>query len=184
MFPGNGNPLNSTPCRFPSRRFLTPAPQGILHCVMVWPNYRFLDLSEAEKHLRRENLHNFALFAQLSALVPAAAVLLYRLAKWVASSRGSPSGGYAAVASSPVLKARRHSSRGTWASQLRRARWWLSEDVVAFGTVLGQRDRNCVLYSALMAYALTREQNGLSDSCGCRGFCCSVCCKQEKVCAV
>lgn len=108
---------------------------------MTWPNYQFLDLSKAEKQLRRQTLDKYALYAQLSALVPAVLVLLFRLAKWVIQSREKSKGAYAAVPSSPVLKTRRQSNVGSWSARLRRARWWLGEDVVAFGTVLGQRDR-------------------------------------------
>jgi hypothetical protein len=116
-----------------------------LRFAMAWPNYHFVDLSAAEKVARRQTLDKYALYAQLSALVPVAAVLLYRLAKWVVASKGSRNGNYAVVPSSPVQKVRRHSSLGTCASRSRRARWWLGEDVVAFGTVLGQRDRTCSL---------------------------------------
>lgn len=114
-----------------------------LRFAMAWLNYHFVDLSAAEKVARRQTLDKYALYAQLSALVPVAAVLLYRLAKWAVASKGSRNGNYAVVPSSPVQKVRRHSSLGTCASRSRRARWWLGEDVVAFGTVLGQRDRTC-----------------------------------------
>ncbi|GAB1317552.1 putative metalloreductase AIM14 [Madurella fahalii] len=107
---------------------------------MTW-NYHFIDLSEAEKHGRRQTLNRYALYAQLSALVPATAVLLYRLTKWAVTATESRNGDYAAVPSSPVRKVRRHSSLGTWSSRLRKARWWLGEDVVAAGMVFGQRDQ-------------------------------------------
>lgn len=106
----------------------------------MW-NYHFVDLSEAEKHARRQTLNRYALYAQLSALVPVALVLLHRLVKWVAVTRESRNGDYAAVPSSPVLKVRRHSSLGAWSSRSRRARWWLGEDVVVAGMGWGQRDR-------------------------------------------
>lgn len=112
---------------------------------MAWPNYRFVDLSQPEKQLRRRALDRYALYAQLSALLPAAAVLVFRLARRAAGSRGSRRGDYAAVPSSPVRKVRRSSGIGAWSSRLRRASWWLGEDVVVFGTLLGQRDRTCLL---------------------------------------
>lgn len=108
---------------------------------MAWPNYHFIDLSGDEKQVRRQTLGKYALYAQLSALLPIAVVLLYRFLAKRAANAGESSGEYAAVPSSPVLKERRSSSVGTWAARSRRARWWLGEDVVAAGVVLGQRDR-------------------------------------------
>ncbi|KAL1836012.1 hypothetical protein VTJ49DRAFT_5694 [Mycothermus thermophilus] len=107
---------------------------------MTWPNYHFVDLTKAEKQLRRETIQRYALYAQLSALVPIAILLLHRFVKRAASS-GRSKGDYAAVPSSPVLKQRRHSGLGSFASRTRSLRWWLGEDVVLFGTVLGQRDQ-------------------------------------------
>jgi hypothetical protein len=109
---------------------------------MAWPNYHFIDLSRPEKQVRRQTLDKYALYAQLSALLPVVVVLLYRLVKRAASS-GGPKADYAAVPSSPVLKKRRISGAGSWGARLRRVRWWLDEDVVAAGMVLGQRDRMC-----------------------------------------
>jgi hypothetical protein len=109
---------------------------------MAWPNYHFIDLSQDEKQVRRQTLDKYALYAQLSALVPVAVILLFRLARRAATSEESK-GDYAAVPSSPVLKERRNSSAGSWSARSRRAQWWLGEDVVAAGMVLGQRDRMC-----------------------------------------
>ncbi|KAK4154405.1 Ferric/cupric reductase transmembrane component 2 [Chaetomidium leptoderma] len=108
---------------------------------MAWLNYHFIDLSTAEKQARRQTLDQYALYAQLSALIPVAAVLLYRLAKRATNSGASSNGRYAAVPSSPVLKERRNSNGWTWSSRTRRAQWWLGEDVVVAGTVRGQRDQ-------------------------------------------
>ncbi|KAK3899556.1 Ferric/cupric reductase transmembrane component 2 [Staphylotrichum tortipilum] len=113
---------------------------------MAWPNYHFIDLSGDEKHARRQTLDKYALYAQLSALAPVAVLLLYRLARRAVSAgasggSGGARGDYAAVPSSPVLKERRSSNAGAWAARSRRARWWLGEDVVAAGMVLGQRDQ-------------------------------------------
>ncbi|KAL2127552.1 hypothetical protein VTI74DRAFT_10558 [Chaetomium olivicolor] len=107
---------------------------------MAWPNYHFIELSLAEKQARRETLDKYALYAQLSALVPVAVLLCCRLVQRVAIPSGSK-GGYDAIPSSPVLKERRNSSMGSWRSRSRRAHWWLGEDVVVGGLVLGQRDQ-------------------------------------------
>lgn len=116
---------------------------------MGWLTYHFLDLSPPEKQDRRQTLDRYALYAQLSALVPLAVVLLYRLGKlishasWLGFSARKTGRRYEAVPGSPVLKERRLSSVGVWAVRSRRARWWLGEDVVLAGLVLGQRDRRC-----------------------------------------
>ncbi|KAK4032273.1 Ferric/cupric reductase transmembrane component 2 [Parachaetomium inaequale] len=125
---------------------------------MAWPDYHFLDLSTAEKQVRRQTLDKYALYAQLSALVPVAVVLLCRLWKRALSSRGSK-GHYAAVPSSPVLKDRRNSNAGTWSSRSRTAQWWLGEDVVAAGMVLGQRDQWLVgiLWAAWLLFLCVLE---------------------------
>jgi hypothetical protein len=106
---------------------------------MAWPNYHFIDLDKAEKRLRRETINRYALYAELSSLIPIVILLVYRLVKH-ASSRASGAG-YAAVPSSPVLKQRRNSGLGSVTTRVRSLSWWLGEDVVLFGTVLGQRDR-------------------------------------------
>jgi hypothetical protein len=43
---------------------------------MAWPNYHFIDLSRPEKQVRRQTLDKYALYAQLSALLPVVVVLL------------------------------------------------------------------------------------------------------------
>ncbi|KAK3305796.1 ferric reductase NAD binding domain-containing protein [Chaetomium strumarium] len=108
---------------------------------MAWPNYHFLDPSPAEKQVRRQTLDKYALYAQLSALVLVAFVLLSRLGEWRTKGKGSSRGDYDAVPSSPVLKERRNSGLEVWNSRARRVRWWLGEDVVVAGMVLGQRDQ-------------------------------------------
>lgn len=156
---------------------------------MGWPHYRFIDLSPAEKQVRRQTLDGYALYAQLSALLPVAAVLLFRLAKcWVIASRGPPRADYVPVPSSPVFKVRRRSRFGVWRARFRRARWWLGEDVAVAGFILGQRDRTCCSVAAVRRIQsrcegtkLTAGQNGLSAFCGPPGFCRSACWRQEKV---
>ncbi|KAK4143031.1 ferric reductase NAD binding domain-containing protein [Dichotomopilus funicola] len=114
---------------------------------MGWLTYQFLDLSPTEKQDRRQTLDRYALYAQLSALVPLTAVLLYRLRKaishasWLGLNAKKAGRQYEAVPGSPVLKERRLSSAGVWAARSRRLRWWLGEDVVLAGLVLGQRDQ-------------------------------------------
>jgi hypothetical protein len=124
---------------------------------MTWPNYHFIDLSTAEKQVRRQTLDKYGLLAQLSALIPVVVILVYRLAKRIADSRGS-NGDYAAVPSSPVLKERRNSTAGRWSARSRKAQWWLGEDVVVFGKVYGQRDRTSTFteFNSLPRMAIIR----------------------------
>ncbi|KAL2186249.1 hypothetical protein L209DRAFT_754865 [Thermothelomyces heterothallicus CBS 203.75] len=107
---------------------------------MAWLNYHFIDLSPDEKQVRRQTLNKYALYSQASALIPVVVILLSRLAQRALSS-GSSNKQYAAVPSSPVQKQQRTSSAGTWTSRARRVQWWLNEDVVMSGIVLGQRDQ-------------------------------------------
>ncbi|KAK3346764.1 ferric reductase NAD binding domain-containing protein [Lasiosphaeria hispida] len=100
---------------------------------MGWP-YHFVVLSEAEKLVRREALDRYAIYAQLSALLPIAVALLYRIAT---SGRQDS---YSAIPSSPTLKSQRSSSAGGWALRTQKLQWWLGEDFVPGGK-LGQRDQ-------------------------------------------
>ncbi|KAK4166564.1 putative ferric reductase transmembrane component [Cladorrhinum sp. PSN259] len=103
--------------------------------------YRFINLTGAEKTARRETLGKYGLIAQLSDLIPVAIILLFRLGKWVAQSQGSRNGEYTTIPSSPVLKKKRSEGAGQWAIFIRKAKWWLGEDVVGFGMHMGQRDQ-------------------------------------------
>jgi hypothetical protein len=105
--------------------------------------YQFLDLTKEEKHLRRLTLDRYGNYAQLSALVPIALYLLYRavvrVSDWALARFRKTS--YAAVPSSPVLKVRRNSNRGGWATVARKWKWWLQDDISLLGHHVGQRDQ-------------------------------------------
>jgi len=101
---------------------------------MGWP-YHFVDLTQAEKVLRREALDNYGFYAQLSALLPLGVVLLYRVAVWTTKPRQDS---YSAVPNSPVLKSQRLA--GGWSSRIRKVKWWLDEDFSSTKSILGQRD--------------------------------------------
>ncbi|XXH01280.1 hypothetical protein Hte_007635 [Hypoxylon texense] len=119
---------------------------------MAWPWWEIYALDAAEKEARRRSLDRHAAAAQLSALVPVAAAVLYRLASWAvrrlalalssSSSSSSPrDAAYLAVPSSPALKRRRRSVAGSWAGASRKAAWWLGDEVVVLGVNWGQRDQ-------------------------------------------
>ncbi|KAK3400555.1 ferric reductase like transmembrane component-domain-containing protein [Sordaria brevicollis] len=98
---------------------------------MSWP-YQFLDLSQAEKHARRQSLDKYALYAQLSALIPIGLIWLYQTLNKSSSRKKRD---YTAIPSSDPDSFNNRRQSNTWS----KLRWWLGEDVVAFGEVLGQR---------------------------------------------
>ena len=108
---------------------------------MSWP-YQFLDLTTAQKQARRHALDRYGLIAQLSALVPVALFLLYRLASWgIVRATGSDRGNYTAVPNSPVLKRQRLSAVGSWTTRARKVAWWFGNDVVFLRWNWGPRDQ-------------------------------------------
>ena len=107
---------------------------------MGWP-YQFLNLDEAERHARRLTLDRYASYAQLSSLVPIAAVLLYRAGWWAAKAANSRKGAYDAIPNSPALKFERETSCRGWKAQVNMLRWWLAGDVELFRQLYGQRDQ-------------------------------------------
>ncbi|KAI1098357.1 metalloreductase Fre8 [Jackrogersella minutella] len=110
---------------------------------MGWP-YQFVELDAAQKQARRQSNDRYAAYAQLSALVPIAVVLLFRLGSWVVKRASLNRGSYSAVPAvpaSPALKQRRQSFAGSWFSVLRRIAWWFGDDVVFLGIHWGQRDQ-------------------------------------------
>lgn len=108
---------------------------------MSWP-WEIYALDAAEKEARRHSLDRYAAYAQLSALVPIAIVVLYRLGSWSIKRFSSPREvDYLAVPTSPALKQTRESKVGSWAGAARKVAWWLGEDVVFLGVNWGQRDQ-------------------------------------------
>ncbi|KAH8880383.1 ferric reductase like transmembrane component [Thozetella sp. PMI_491] len=107
---------------------------------MAWP-YEFINLSTEDKHLRRLALDRYAGYAQLSALLPVALLLLFRATSWAIQQAKQQRGSYDAIPNSPSLKSRRLSTAGTWTTHGRQLWWWLDDDVMLFGQVWGQRDQ-------------------------------------------
>lgn len=110
---------------------------------MSWP-WKFVDLDDAGKQLRRQIINRHAGIAQISAFGPLFAVLLYRLALWAhrayETRRRSGSAVYSAVPESPFRKKRRQSPLGSWEARYRRLMWWLGDDVMFLGSHWGRRD--------------------------------------------
>ena len=106
-----------------------PRPRSIQRFpAMAWP-YHILDLSTEQKHLRRELLDRYGVYAQLSALIPILAYQLYRLLVWVYSERQRSRRAYFEVPSSPVSKHARRSSSGAATKKWRSMMWWLEGEV-------------------------------------------------------
>lgn len=117
-----------------------------------------MDLTSEEKHARRLVLDRYGHYGALLSISPMVVMLLVRIVSWTvafvraryAQSRSGSSAGSAGLSSSnarydvipdsPSLKSRRLTTRGSWETWFRRAKWWLSDDVVIFGQGLGQRD--------------------------------------------
>ncbi|KAJ0163500.1 Ferric/cupric reductase transmembrane component 2 [Colletotrichum tanaceti] len=106
---------------------------------MGWP-YRFLDLSQDEIHLRRQTLDRYGGYALFSAFTPILLALIFRLWSYL-SRRWQASAAYDAVPNSPVLKKRRQSWGGGWDARIRKAKWWLADDVYFMGQHWGQKDQ-------------------------------------------
>ena len=105
-----------------------------------WPFTIILSLSEAEKQARRDSLDNHALLAHFSAILPLLIALFLRLGLWLASKVSPRADGYIQVPRSPVVKAQRSGAVGGLAAQWRLLRWWLDDDILAFGQHWGRRD--------------------------------------------
>lgn len=101
--------------------------QNSLDCEMAWP-YQLVDLTTAEKHQRRLALYRYAVYSQLSALVPVLGYLLYRLALW-ALSGSQKAKRYSSIPSSPGAKHDRDSSAGTLVRKYRALVWWLNGEI-------------------------------------------------------
>lgn len=120
---------------------------------MGWP-YKFITLSDEEKHLRRLSLESHARIAHWSAFAPALLYLVLRLVGRVRRMRARRRGGrYAGVPGSPAVKARRLSPLGELERNWDSIAWWLGGDVEAFGARWGQRDE-WLLGGAWMAWLL------------------------------
>ncbi|KUJ14661.1 uncharacterized protein LY89DRAFT_720150 [Mollisia scopiformis] len=95
---------------------------------MPWP-YHLLDLTETEKHQRRLLLDRYAVYAQLSALIPIAAYQLYRLGAWVYAENQKAKVRYSAIPSSPAVRRDRASKTGTVVRKWRALVWWLEGEI-------------------------------------------------------
>jgi hypothetical protein len=126
---------------------------------MGWP-YHILDLSEEEKHLRRELLDRYGVYAQLSAFIPILAFQLYRLSIWVYSERKRATS-YSEIPSSPVAKHARRAPSGTGMRKLRSVVWWLEGEAAKGWGLRGHWIAGGVWTGWLMILCIHRTGHGM-----------------------
>ncbi|ROV93532.1 hypothetical protein VSDG_06828 [Cytospora chrysosperma] len=106
---------------------------------MGWP-WKFVNLDDEAKHLRRQTLDRYAGYAQLSAFAPIMLFLVFRLFLWTLKTIGARRGSYDAIPASPSRKILRQSPFGTWEARLQRLQWWLEDDAIFLGQSWGRKD--------------------------------------------
>ena len=114
-------------------------------------------------------LDRYGVFAQLSALVPIAVILLFRLGIWVLSERRRQQD-YAAVPTSPGLKRERLSGSGALLRRWRRLEWWLESDVGGGWGVRGRWIAGLAWGAWLLFLSVHRTGDGRSFYVSC-SFC-------------
>ena len=104
---------------------------------MGWP-YHFIDLTDDQKHIRRELLDKYAWIAQLSVFLPLLAIQTVSFLSWL--SGRSEDG---AMPGSPRHKETQSGSQARIAKAKRLRRklgWWLGEPLEMAGSYLGLRE--------------------------------------------
>lgn len=102
--------------------------------------YRFVDLSDAQKHERRELLYLYAAVAQISVFAPLLLLQVYFLVKW--TNRRWQAQADLEMPSSPHLKSDR--SRKGWnrfrfTTVFRKAVWWSGDSITVLRYDLGRK---------------------------------------------
>ncbi|TLS24427.1 hypothetical protein PpBr36_08216 [Pyricularia pennisetigena] len=113
---------------------------------MGWP-WRFVDLDEEARALRRETLDRYAAYSQLSVLIPVLGFVGFQLARrayrYVSASTFGRSAAYSslpAAPNSPSIKSRRLTPSGALEIRLGAVKWWLGDEVFFLGKYRGERD--------------------------------------------
>ncbi|EEY17479.1 conserved hypothetical protein [Verticillium alfalfae VaMs.102] len=107
---------------------------------MGWP-YRFLTLSPEEVQLRRQALDRYAIYAQMSALLPIFIPLIQRIVERYTRGREVTRGAYDVVPDSPLFKSRKGTVVGRWLAKARIVQWWSRDEVIINGQSWGTRDQ-------------------------------------------
>ncbi|KAF3357618.1 hypothetical protein VdG1_05721 [Verticillium dahliae VDG1] len=103
---------------------------------MAWP-YRFLTLSPEEVQLRRQALDRYAIYAQISALLPIFIPLTQRIVERYTRGREVTRGAYDVVPDSPLYKCRKGTVVGRWLAKVRIVQWWSRDEVIINGQSWG-----------------------------------------------
>lgn len=107
--------------------------------------YEFLDLTKAEKGIRRQSLDHYASIAHWSAFAPIPIYLIFQLIQKIVRKRLRRSatgngGDYQQVPGSPLAKAKQMTASGELGTKWRQFKWWMGGDVYFLGEHRGQRD--------------------------------------------
>ncbi|KAM0528913.1 hypothetical protein ACHAO3_004562 [Verticillium nonalfalfae] len=103
---------------------------------MGWP-YRFLTLSPEEVQLRRQALDRYAIYAQMSALLPIFIPLIQRIVERYTRGREVTRGAYDVVPDSPLFKSRKGTVVGRLLAKARIVQWWSRDEVIINGQSWG-----------------------------------------------
>jgi hypothetical protein len=132
--------------------------------------WKFVDLNDEEKALRRQNLDAYGQVAQLSALIPLLLVLLWSVAKWsgqrfwphddILNPPGSP---YAKYGRSSVASGLGFRVKRAW----RRFRWWCADELRLGTWTVGSKGEllGGMLWATWLAYLCIADTgDGMSYS--------------------
>jgi hypothetical protein len=103
---------------------------------MAWP-YHFIDLGDEQKLQRRELMDRYALYAQLSALIPILGYQIYRLGVWIYTERLDSKVSFSEDPSSVPLKRQGNKTSGVVVQTWRSVLWWLEDEVAAGCGLIG-----------------------------------------------
>jgi hypothetical protein len=106
---------------------------------MGWP-WKFVELTTAQQHERRQLLDLYGLCAQLSGVLILIILLLARLTQWGLRRIAVSSFSYDAIPTSPEDQKGANWTRSL-STKRRQVLWWLESDLTLFGLSLGRRDR-------------------------------------------
>ncbi len=118
--------------RSPQEHFSPVAEPIARSTTMGWP-YLFLDLTPDEKSHRRELLTQYALYSQLSALIPILGYGVYRLCAALFARKGAFGVAYSALRQSPGTTESTQGSKdvsfNAISKRWRSVQWWLHDEV-------------------------------------------------------
>lgn len=100
--------------------------------------YRFVDLTDEQRHERRELLDYYGLLAQVSVLVPLLVIQVFFLASWL-KRKIAPQCGFDQAPSSPYAKRSHAEQRFQVSKRWRIFLWWCGDSVHVAGVHVGTK---------------------------------------------